>query len=46
MSQMVGETPEEYCKNAIEAEIYMDLDNPECFGKMLCDEWRETLDGK
>jgi hypothetical protein len=46
MSQMAGETPEEYCKNAIECEIYMDLDNPEQFGKLLCDGWRETIDGK
>lgn len=46
MSQMVGETPEEYCKNAIEAEIYMDLDNPEDFCKLLCDGLRELLDSR
>jgi hypothetical protein len=29
MSQLAGETPEEYCKNAIKAEICMDLDDSE-----------------
>lgn len=43
---MSGQTSEEYCKNAIEAEVYIDLDAPEFFGKLLCDGWRESIDGK
>lgn len=34
---MAGITPEEYFENAIEAEIYMDRDAPEYFGKLLTD---------
>ena len=43
---MAGITPEEYCENTIEAEIYMDRDALEYFGKLRTDEWRETIDGK
>jgi hypothetical protein len=44
MTQMSGESPEEYCTGAIQCEITMDLDNPEYFGKLLTDGWRETLE--
>jgi hypothetical protein len=43
MTQMSGASPEEYCKEAIQCEITMDLDNPEYFGKLLVDGWKETL---
>jgi hypothetical protein len=44
MTQMDGQSSEEYCKGAIECEITMDLDDPEYFGKLLTKGWRETLE--
>ena len=46
MTQMSGQTQEEWCQGAIEPDIYTALDNPEEFGKLLCDGCRETLDAR
>lgn len=46
MTQIDGQTPEEYCRGAIESEIELNLDDPEYFGAFLCDGWREELEKK
>jgi hypothetical protein len=45
MTQMDGQTPEEYCKGAIQLDIEMSLDDSaEYFGQLLCKGWEETLE--
>ena len=43
MTQMSGQSPEDHCIDAIKCDIRMSLDDPEAFGKLLCDGWREAL---
>lgn len=44
MTSMIGQTPEEYCKEAIENDIRLSLDEPEYFGQLLAKGWKETLE--
>ena len=46
MTQMSGQNPEDYCREAIQCDIKTSLDEPEYFGKLLCEGWRETLKDK
>lgn len=44
MTSMDGQTPEEYCLEAIRSDIEMSIDEPEYFGKLICQGWKQELE--